>query len=40
MEVPSMKNKLYPTMIKNEVEKAEKYIDSLPKINSWQDGNI
>ena len=31
MEVPSMKNKLYPTMIKNEVEKAEKYIDSLPK---------
>lgn len=30
MEVPSMKNKLYPTMIKTEVEKAEKYLDSLP----------
>ena len=30
MEVPSMKNKLYPTMIKAEVDKAQKYIDALP----------
>ena len=26
-----MKNKLYPTMIKKEVELAEKYISSLPQ---------
>ena len=31
LEVPSMKNKLYPTMIKKEVELAEKYINSLPQ---------
>ena len=31
MEVPSMKNKLYPTMIKSEVDKAQKYIDALPE---------
>ena len=31
VEVPSMKNKLYPTMIKKEVDKAQKYIDSLPE---------
>ena len=31
MEVPSMKNKLYPTMIKSEVEKADKYLKSLPE---------
>lgn len=31
LEVPSLKNKLYPTMIKSEVEKAKKYIDALPE---------
>ncbi len=31
LEVPSMKNKLYPTMIKTEVELAKKYVSSLPK---------
>ncbi len=31
LEVPSMKNKLYPTMIKKEVDLAKKYIDSLPQ---------
>ena len=31
LEVPSMRNKLYPTMIKAEVEKAEKYINELPE---------
>jgi UDP-galactopyranose mutase len=31
MEVPSMKNKLYPTMIKSEVDRAKKYIDALPE---------
>ena len=30
VEVPSMKNKLYPTMIKTEVDKAEKYLKNLP----------
>lgn len=30
-EIPSLKNKLYPTMIKSEVEKAQRYIDALPK---------
>ncbi len=30
MEVPSLKNKLYPMMIKSEVEKAQKYLDALP----------
>ena len=30
LEVPSMKNKLYPTMIKKEVELAEKYLKALP----------
>jgi UDP-galactopyranose mutase len=31
LEVPSMKNKLYPTMIKAEVDKAQRYIDALPE---------
>ena len=31
LEVPSMKNKLYPTMIRAEVEKAQRYIDALPE---------
>ena len=31
LEVPSLKNKLYPTMIKKEVELAEKYVNALPK---------
>lgn len=31
IEIPSLKNKLYPTMIKSEVEKAERYIKALPK---------
>ncbi len=31
MEVPSLKNKLYPTLIKSEVDKAQKYLDALPK---------
>jgi UDP-galactopyranose mutase len=31
LEVPSMKNKLYPTMIKEEVDLAQKYLDALPK---------
>jgi UDP-galactopyranose mutase len=31
LEVPSMKNKLYPTMIKAETAKAKRYLDSLPK---------
>tara|TARA_B100001057_G_scaffold382001_1_gene387963 strand:- start:352 stop:1464 length:1113 start_codon:yes stop_codon:yes gene_type:complete len=31
LEVPSMKNKLYPTMIKEEVDLAKKYLDALPK---------
>ena len=31
LEVPSMKNKLYPTMIKEEVELAKKYIGNLPE---------
>ena len=31
LEVPSLNNKLYPTMIKSEVDKAQKYIDALPK---------
>lgn len=30
LEVPSMKNKLYPTMIKSQVELAERYINELP----------
>ena len=30
LEVPSMKNKLYPTMIKKEVDLAAKYINALP----------
>lgn len=30
LEVPSMKNKLYPTMKKNQVDLAEKYISELP----------
>ena len=30
MEVPSLRNKLYPTMIKTEVAKAQKYLDALP----------
>ena len=31
VEVPSLKNKLYPTMIQAEVDKAQKYIDALPE---------
>ena len=31
LEVPSMKNKLYPTMIKEEIDLAKKYLDALPK---------
>ena len=31
LEVPSMKNKLYPTMIKKEVNLAEKYLNALPE---------
>lgn len=30
LEVPSMKNKLYPTMIKTEVDLAQRYVDALP----------
>lgn len=30
VEIPSLKNKLYPTMIRSEVEKAQRYIDALP----------
>lgn len=30
LEVPSLKNKLYPTMIKSEVDLAQRYIDALP----------
>jgi UDP-galactopyranose mutase len=31
LEVPSMKNKLYPTMIQTQVDLAQKYIDNLPE---------
>ena len=31
LEVPSLKNKSYPTMIKAEVELAQRYIDSMPQ---------
>ena len=31
LEVPSLKNKLYPTMIKEQVELAEKYLKALPE---------
>jgi UDP-galactopyranose mutase len=31
LEVPSMKNKLYPTMLKSEVDLADKYLKALPK---------
>ena len=30
VEIPSLRNKLYPTMIRAEVDKAQKYIDNLP----------
>lgn len=30
VEIPSLRNKLYPTMIKSEVEKAQQYLDALP----------
>lgn len=30
LEIPSLKNRLYPTMIRSEVERAQKYIDALP----------
>ena len=30
LEVPSMKNKLYPTMIKSQVDLAQRYIDAMP----------
>lgn len=31
LEIPSSKNRLYPTMIKSEVDKAQKYLNALPK---------
>ena len=31
LEVPSLKNKLYPTLLKSQVELAEKYIKRLPE---------
>ena len=31
LEVPSLKNKLYPMMIQSEVDKAQRYIDALPE---------
>ena len=31
LEVPSLVNKLYPTLIQSEVDKAQKYIDALPE---------
>lgn len=30
IEIPSMNNKLYPTMIQSEVDKAQRYLDALP----------
>ena len=30
LEIPSLKNKLYPTMIQSEVDKAQRYIAALP----------
>jgi|TARA_B100001964_G_C14217004_1_gene593277 UDP-galactopyranose mutase len=30
LEIPSRKNKLYPTLIQSEVDKAQQYIDALP----------
>ena len=30
IEIPSTKNKLYPMLIQSEVDKAQKYTDSLP----------
>lgn len=30
VEIPSLKNKLYPMMIRSEVEKAQRYLDALP----------
>jgi len=30
VEIPSMKNKLYPMLIKSHVERAQKYLDALP----------
>jgi UDP-galactopyranose mutase len=30
LEVPSLRNKLYPTMIQSEVDKAQRYLDALP----------
>ena len=30
VEIPSLRNKLYPTMIRAEVEKAQRYLDALP----------
>lgn len=31
VEVPSSRNKLYPTMIQSEVDKAQQYIDAMPR---------
>ena len=31
VEIPSLKNKLYPTMIQTEVDKAQRYLDALPE---------
>lgn len=30
VEIPSLRNKLYPTLIKSEVERAQRYFDALP----------
>ena len=30
LEIPSLKNKLYPMMIQEEVDKAQRYLDALP----------
>jgi UDP-galactopyranose mutase len=30
VEIPSLRNKLYPTMIQAEVDKAQRYLDALP----------
>lgn len=31
LEVPSMKNKLYPTLLSSQIELAQKYIDRMPE---------
>ena len=39
LEMPSMKNKLYPMLIKSEVDKAQRYLDALPD-NVWSVGRM